>query len=136
MADKPRLIGEAVAPDSPGRRDRLHRLGRGTGPLSSTEAERFLRFMKFPTFESRDGYAALLGQAGCEVLAAEDTGRYSPGIDLYLNMLNMQLTYDALKIVGFDQSVMQALGAEMQFVQELAHAGKLSQGLFVARKPA
>ncbi len=55
-------------------------------------------------------------------------------MDLYLNMLNMQLTYDALKVIGFDMDLMQALGGEMGFVQQLAHAGKISQGRFVATK--
>ena len=71
---------------------------------------------------------------GCEVITAEDTGRFGPHVDLYLNMLNMQLTYDALKIIGFDSELMQSMGEEMTFMQELAHAGKIAQGLFVARK--
>jgi len=49
-------------------------------------------------------------------------------------MLKKQLTYDALKIIGFDQALLQALAGEMAFAGELAHAGKLIQGLFVARK--
>ena len=67
-------------------------------------------------------------------LAAEDTGRFAPCVDLYLNMLDMQLTYDALRILGFDAAVMEGLAAEMQFTRQLAHAGKIAQGLFVARK--
>jgi hypothetical protein len=55
-------------------------------------------------------------------------------VDLYLNMLGMQLTYDALKIIGFDQNLMKAMAGEMAFMQQLAHAGKIAQGLFVARK--
>jgi len=51
-------------------------------------------------------------------------------------VLNKQLTYDALRIIGFDMELMQTLGGEMQFMQELAHAGKIAQGLFVARKRA
>jgi len=49
-------------------------------------------------------------------------------------MLNMQLTYDALKIIGFDNELMKSMAAEMTFMQQLAHAGKIAQGLFVARK--
>jgi len=30
--------------------------------------------------------------------------------------------------------LMQSMGAEMAFMQELAHAGKIDQGLFIARK--
>ncbi|MHC4562291.1 MAG: hypothetical protein ACYS8X_05900 [Planctomycetota bacterium] len=49
-------------------------------------------------------------------------------------MLNMQLTYDALKVIGFDTEMMGGLAGEMAFMQELAHAGKIAQGLFVAKK--
>ena len=81
-----------------------------------------------------DGYAALLAKHGCDVLAAEDTGRFAPCADLYLNMLNMQLSYDALRIIGFDAVLMEALGAELNFIAQLARAGKIIQGRFVARK--
>jgi hypothetical protein len=90
--------------------------------------------MKFPNVQDIQGYRALLEGQGCEVLTAEDTGRFGPYVDLYLEMLNKQLTYDALKIIGFDMQLMQAMGGEMVFMQELAHAGKIAQGLFVARK--
>ncbi len=46
----------------------------------------------------------------------------------------MQLTYDALKIIGFDTALMEAMAGEMIFMQDLAHAGKIAQGLFVAKK--
>jgi hypothetical protein len=46
----------------------------------------------------------------------------------------MQLTYDALKIIGFDSELMQSMASEMTFMQQLAHAGKIAQGLFVARR--
>jgi len=90
--------------------------------------------MKFPNVQSTDGYRDLLEDAGCEVIKAEDTGRFGPYVDLYLNMLNMQLTYDALKIIGFDQELMQKMGGEMGFMQKWSHAGKIAQGLFIARK--
>jgi len=102
--------------------------------LSQTEAERFLRFMKFPNIQSIGGYSDLLKANGCEIVAAKNTGRFGPYMDLYLNMLGMQLTYDALQLIGFDQSMMAAMAAEMAFIQQLAHAGKIAQGLFVARK--
>jgi len=65
---------------------------------------------------------------------AEDTGRFGPYADLYLDMLNKQLTYDALRIIGCDMALMQAIGGEMVFMQQLAHAGKIASGIFVARK--
>jgi SAM-dependent methyltransferase len=133
VTSKPDLIREAV------------RLARPAGVIAFTdwiegknldthEAERFLRFMKFPSIQDLAGYQALLEEHGCQVLRAEDTGRFGPYVDLYLDMLNMQLTYDALKIIGFDQELMGQMAGEMQFMQELAHAGKIAQGLLIARK--
>jgi hypothetical protein len=55
-------------------------------------------------------------------------------VDLYLDMLNKQLTYDALRIIGFNMKLMQAMGEEMVFMQQLAHAGKIAQGIFISRK--
>jgi hypothetical protein len=67
---------------------------------------------------------------------AEDTGQFARHVDLYLDMLNMQLMYDALRIIGFDTALMESLGGEMNFMRDLAHAGKIAQGRFVARKKA
>jgi hypothetical protein len=90
--------------------------------------------MKFPNVLGQEEYAGLLSAHGCDVLAAEDTGRFAPYVDLYLSMLNMQLTYDALRIIGFDTELMGAMGQEMGFMRDLAHAGKIAQGRFVARR--
>jgi SAM-dependent methyltransferase len=134
VVDKHRLITEAA---------RLVKLGgtiaftdwiEGAAGLSDGEAERFLRFMKFASLQDLDGYVGLLSDNGCEVTVSRDTGRFAPYVDLYLDMLNMQLTYDALRIVGFDAKLMDALGSEMNFMRDLAHAGKIAQGQFVARK--
>ncbi|HSW02136.1 MAG TPA: methyltransferase domain-containing protein [Sedimentisphaerales bacterium] len=133
VVDKNKLIAEAARIVRPGGVIAFTDWVEGKG-LSQPEAERFLRFMKFANIQSIDGYCDLLKANGCEVLAAKDTGRFSPCIDLYLNMLGMQLTYDALQIIGFDQNMMQAMAAEMAFIQQLARAGKIAQGLFVAKK--
>jgi hypothetical protein len=106
----------------------------GPTPLTESEAQRFLGFMKFPSLASISDYRDLLQAAGCSVRVAEDTGRFAPCMDLYLDMLNRQLTYDALRIIGFDLTLMQQLGAEMKFAQQLTHDRKLVQGLFVAVK--
>ena len=78
--------------------------------MSAQEAERFLAFMKFPNIQDLKGYQDLLAANGCQVQVAEDTGRFAPYVDLYLDMLNKQLTYDALRIIGFDMALMQAHG--------------------------
>ena len=134
VVDKEKLISEAARIVKPGGVIAFTDWIEGNAVLTDAEAERFLTFMKFPSIEDIRRYKDLLEMNGCEVVAAENTGRFAPHVDLYLNMLNMQLTYDALKIVGFDSELMQSMAAEMTFMQELAHAGKIAQALFIARK--
>ena len=49
-------------------------------------------------------------------------------------MIEKQLTFDALKIISFDLGMAQRLIEEMRFIQSLAEAGKIIQGLIVAEK--
>jgi len=134
VVDKPRLVAEAARLVKPGGVIAFTDWVVGSAGLTDGEAERYLKFMKFPSVLDQSDYVGLLSGNGCEVLVAEDTGRFAPCVDLYLNMLSVQLTYDALRIIGFDAALMAAMAAEMKFMQELAHAGKIAQGLFVARK--
>jgi SAM-dependent methyltransferase len=134
VVDKPKLIAEAARLVKPGGTVAFTDWVEGSAGLSDEEAERFLKFMKFPNVQDLQGYSDLLAENGCEVITAEQTGRFPPHVDLYLSMLDMQLTYDALKIIGFDEALMQALAGEMAFMGELAEEGKIAQGLFVARK--
>ena len=135
VTDKTALIAEAARIVKPGGTIAFTDWVEGPAGLSDEEAQRFLTFMKFPSIQSLAGYRELLEANGCEVVCAEDTGAFAPHVDLYLDMLNKQLTYDALKILGFNMELMQAMGREMMFMQALAHAGKIAQGMFVARKP-
>lgn len=134
VEDKPQLVAEAA---------RLVRSGgvvaftdwvEGPAGLTSAEADRYMRFMKFPTLASIGDYRALLEKNGCTVIEAADTGRFGPYVDLYLQMVDMQLTYDALRILGFDMNALGAVAGEMQFLQQLAQAGKIAQGRFIARR--
>jgi SAM-dependent methyltransferase len=134
VVDKEKLISEAARLVKPGGIIAFTDWIEGSVGLTDVEAERFLTFMKFPNVQTLEGYSNLLSANNCEVISALDTGRFAPYVDLYLNMLNMQLTYDALKIIGFNSELMQSMAAEMVFMQELAHTGKIAQGLFVARK--
>ena len=134
VVDKQKLIAEAARIVKPGGTIAFTDWIEGKAGLSDAEAERFLTFMKFPNVQNLEGYGNLLAANDCEVITAADTGRFAPYVDLYLNMLNMQLRYDALKIIGFNSELMQSMAAEMVFMQELAHAGKIAQGLFVARR--
>jgi SAM-dependent methyltransferase len=134
VVDKPMLIAEAARLTRPSGTIAFTDWVEGPTGLADDEAERFLKFMKFPGVQDVDGYASLLRDRGCEVVAAEDTGRFAPYVDLYLQMVDMQLTYDALKILGFDTEAMGAVAEEMVFLQGLAHSGKIAQGRFIARR--
>jgi ubiquinone/menaquinone biosynthesis C-methylase UbiE len=134
VVDKPALIAEAARLVKPGGVIAFTDWVEGPAGLSEQEADRFLTFMKFANLEDLVGYKDLLTAHGCDVLVAEDTHRFPEYIGLYLQMLNKQLTFDALQIIGFDLALMQTLAEEMAFIQQLAHAGKVVQGLFIARK--
>jgi SAM-dependent methyltransferase len=134
VVDKAKLIAEAARIVKPGGTIAFTDWVEGQAGLSDEEADRFLAFMKFPNVQDVAGYSELLTEAGCKVQTAEDTGRFAPYVDLYLSVLDMQLTYDALKIIGFDTELMGAMAGEMQFMQGLAHAGKIAQSIFIARK--
>jgi ubiquinone/menaquinone biosynthesis C-methylase UbiE len=134
VEDKPKLVAEAARLVKPGGTIAFTDWVEGPAGLSEAEAERFLRFMKFPTVSSIGDYRELLEKNACTVVEAEDTGRFAPYVDLYLQMVDMQLTYDALKILGFDATAMGAVAGDFAFLQQLAHAGKIAQGRFIARR--
>lgn len=134
VLDKPRLIAEAARIVKPGGVIAFTDWVAGEVPMSAAERTRLLSFMSFPNLESVAGYAALLTAAGCPPICAEDTGRFARYTRLYLDMVGMQLGYDALRILGFDMHALTAIGTEMEILRELADAGKLVQGRFVARR--
>jgi SAM-dependent methyltransferase len=134
VTDKPKLIAEAARIVKPGGTIAFTDWVEGPTGLSDAEAERFLTGMKFANLQDIPGYAALLRENGCTVVAAEDTGRFAAYIDLYLNMIDMQLTFDALRILGFNMDMLQMVAGEFAFTRDLARAGKLAQGRFIARR--
>lgn len=134
VEDKARLIAEAVRIVKPRGTIAFTDWVEGTPPLAEAEAARFLKFMKFPNFAGMGDYCRMLETNGCKVLRSDNTGQFTPSIELYLEMLGKQLTYDALRILGFDTTLLAAMGEEMKFIQQLARTGKIVQGLFVARK--
>ncbi len=134
VVDKPALIREAVRLTRPGGIIAFTDWVEGPEGLTDEQAGRFLSFMKFPNIQDIDGYRSLLESSGCSVSIAQDTGRFASYCDLYIDMLTKQLTYDALRIIGFDMTLMEAMGKEMDFMRNLAHDGRIAQGVFVARK--
>ncbi|MCC6682391.1 MAG: methyltransferase domain-containing protein [Phycisphaeraceae bacterium] len=134
VADKPALIAEAARLVRPGGVIAFTDWCQGPSPLNDEQAKRFLSFMKFPSLASLQDYRRLLQDAGCHVIEAADTGRFPEHADLYIQMVEKQLTFDALQLIGFDQSMLAQLGVELHFVRQLAHDRKLIQGRFIARK--
>lgn len=134
VVDKRKLIAEATRLVRPGGTIAFTDWVEGPAGLTVAEAQRFMKFMKFPSLPDIPAYSQLLVSNGCKVTVAADTGRFPHHVDLYLNMLSTQLRYDALKIVGFNQEVFQSLAGEMIFIQRLAHARKIVQAMFVARR--
>jgi len=107
----------------------------GPAGLTDAEAQRFLAMMTFANVEDIAGYVKLLSASGCEVRVAEDTERFAPHFELYLNMSEMQLTYDVLRTLAFRAELMETLVDGFRFLAELARAGKIAQARFVARRP-
>jgi ubiquinone/menaquinone biosynthesis C-methylase UbiE len=134
VTDKAKLIAEAARAVKPGGTIAFTDWVEGPAGLSDAEAERFMRGMKFANVQDIPGYCRLLKENGCAVVAADDTGRFAEYIDLYLKMVDMQLTFDALKIIGFDMDMLQMVAGELAFTRELANGGKITQGRFIARR--
>jgi hypothetical protein len=61
------------------------------------------------------------------VHVAEDTGRFPSYVDLYLNMIEMQLTYDVLRTVAFCSELLQTITDSFRFLGELSRAGKIGK---------
>lgn len=134
VEDKHRLVSEAARIVKPGGTIAFTDWVAGPEPMDDRESERYLRFMKFPNVLTLAEYEERLGDVGCRVTTAIDTERFPAYVDLYLDMLTKQLTYDALKRIGWDIDLMGVLGGEMQFIQQLAHDHKISQGLLIAER--
>ena len=134
VVDKAKLITEASRLVKPGGTIAFTDWVEGAFEMSKEEANRFLTFMKFQNVITLDEYCELLKSNNCEIVSAEDTGQFAHYCELYINMLDKQLTYDALKIIGFDTSLLEMLAGEMMFMLELAKTGKIAQGRIVAHK--
>lgn len=134
VEDKKALIAEATRLIKAGGVIAFTDWMKGTVPMTNEESDRYLSFMKFPSVFSLTDYSALLGANGFKVQTARDTGRFPSHAALYLEMIEKQLTYDALKIIGFDAALAKELIGEMHFLKALAESAKIIQGQVVARK--
>ena len=134
VADKRRLIAEAARIVRPGGVIAFTDWVEGPKGLSEAEAQRFLGMMTFANVEDISGYAKLLSANGCEVRLAEDTGRFASHFELYLKMIEMQLTYDVLRTLAFRTDLLDTLVDGFRFLHEMASEGKIAQARFIARR--
>lgn len=136
VIDKAKLVAEAARLVKPGGTIAFTDWIEGEVPLSEEEATRIQTFMKFPNIQTIDGYKELLSNNNCDVIAAEDTGRFVPCMDLYQNMSIMQFGYDIFKATGFNETLIATMTMETAFLRQCAQEKKIAQGLFVGRKGA
>lgn len=135
VADKERLIAEASRVLTKGGTIAFTDWVEGPNGLAEADAVRINRFMKFPYLESQKGYVALLRKYGFTVKVADDlTPDFADHVALYLDMLTKQLTFDALRILGWDLHLMQAMGGEMAFMLQEARAGRFGRTRIVGVK--
>lgn len=134
VADKPKLIAEAARIVRPGGVVAFTDWVEGPIELSGREAQRFLGMMSFANVEDVGGYTRLLRDNRCEVIVAEDTGRFPTHMDLCLNMIEMQLTYDVLATLGFRRDLFQTLVDGFGFLRDMSYGEKIVQARFIARR--
>jgi SAM-dependent methyltransferase len=133
VIDKEALVAEANRLTRPGGTIAFTDWIEGPSGLSDVEADQLLRMMTFANLQDIGGYRSLLERQGCEVVRAEDTGRFTR-FHLCAEVMRTQFAYDALEILGFDRDLLRGLEAQLALLGELGLAGKLAQGRFVARK--
>lgn len=134
VPNKPKLIAEAK---------RIVRVGgtiafsdwvEGEAGLAPGERDFLCASMKLPNLETLRGYRSLLEDQGCEVLLAEDTGIFASQMALFADILEKQLRWDALRLLSFDESKVDALIQGFRILSEWGAAGKIAQARFVARR--
>jgi ubiquinone/menaquinone biosynthesis C-methylase UbiE len=135
VVDKEKLIAESARVLRKGGTIAFTDWIEGGKGLRDAEAERINTFMKFPYMESGKGYEALLKKHGFAIRRSDDlTADFADHIRLYMEMLVKQLTFDALNLIGNDFTLLEAMGAEMQFMLEMAKREKFGRGRWIATK--
>ena len=134
VREKERLVVEAI---------RLTRTGgvvaftdwiEGPGGLSDAEADHVMQVMTFPTLFTAGAYVELFEREGCEVVLAEDTGRFGPAFELYAEVVRRQLAFDAFELLGFNLEIVEIVADQLSGLAQLGNELKLGQLRVVARK--
>jgi SAM-dependent methyltransferase len=134
VLDKPALVAEAVRLTRPGGVIAFTDWIEGPAGLADDEAEHVMQIMTFPSLYSVDSYRAAFAAERCDVVVAEDTGRFGPFFGLYAQMLQKQLTFDALELLAFSKELLDVVLEQLLGLARLGERGKLGQLRFVARR--
>lgn len=135
VVDKEKLVSEASRVLKDGGTIAFTDWVEGPSGLIDPDAERINRFMKFPYMESQKGYEELLGRHGFKVRHSEDlTAEFAGYIEFYIRMLTEQLSFDALRIIGWDMELFKVMGGEMAFMAQKAREGGFGRTRIVATK--
>jgi ubiquinone/menaquinone biosynthesis C-methylase UbiE len=135
VVDKEKLISEAARVLKKGGTIAFTDWVEGPAGLNESDAERINRFMKFPYMESQKGYEELLEKHGFSIEVSEDlTADFAEYISFYIQMLTRQLSFDALRIIGWDMNLFQAMGGEMSFMAEKAREGGFGRARLIGVK--
>ncbi|MFA4985676.1 MAG: methyltransferase domain-containing protein [Candidatus Brocadiia bacterium] len=103
--------------------------------ISEEEAARVCDFMKFPYMETTDGYKQLLARHGFDIQVCDELyDEFAGYVDLYIRMGTQQLTFDALRIVGWNMSLLEGMVKEFCFIHELAKQHKMGRVRIVGHK--
>lgn len=71
---------------------------------------------------------------GCDVVVAEDTGRFGPAFELYAELLRGQLMFDAFELFGFSKDFVDIVAEQLSGLARLGDEHKLAQVRFVAQR--
>jgi len=135
VVDKARLISEAARVLKRGGRIAFSDWVEAPGGLDPASARRICDFMKFPDMQTQKGYEGLLAANGLKPVLSEDlTPHFADCVDLYIRMLTEQLTFDALRTIGWDMSLFGSMGGEMVFMSQKAHEGRFGRCRIVGVK--
>ena len=106
----------------------------GPPGLSDAEADHLLQVMTFPTLTTVDGYRELFLAAGCDVVVADDTGRFGPAFELYAEVVRGQLGFDAYELLGFNEELVDLVVEQLSELARLGAEHKVAQVRLVVRR--
>jgi SAM-dependent methyltransferase len=136
VPDKAALVAEAARLLRPGGAIACTDWVEGPAGLSDADAEHVLQLMTFPSLATIDDYRDLCAAAGCDVVVAEDTGRFGPAFELYVEVLRRQLRFDALELLGSGEELVDLVTDQLAGLARLGAEQRLAQVRLVARRRA